>query len=455
MESSLKMQYVAVIGGSISGSEAAYILAEKGFGVVVFEMNDLPYGKIEDGLPNWHVSLRDKQEKNIDQKLDHPNISYLPNTKIGRDIEFNDLISQWGFTIIIFANGAWKDRVLPINGIDKFVNNGLVYQNALLYWFNHKHEENYNGNHYEIKDHTVVIGGGLSSLDVMKLGMIELVQKALKKEKGISVDMFTLEKKGIAKVLDELGLSKEDLNIHGLTLVYRRNATDMPLKAPKDKTEESISKAKEVSEKLLKKYAENFLFQFIPLSSPVDKIEEDGKLKGVVFQKNKMVDGKLIAIKEDTFVLDTPLLISSIGSLPETIAGLPYQYSMLEMVGENGCQVAGFSNVFAIGNAITGKGNIRESKKHGVIMTNRIIDDHLQKDDFLEEWLSVYNENIKEEVKGQIEDMTNDLLSKDALPEKIIQNILSKTKAIQEKLGYTTYKEWIKAKTPVRLENME
>jgi len=187
----------------------------------------------------------------------------------------------------------------------------------------------------------------------------------------------------------------------------------------------------------------------------VDKIEEDGKLKGVVFQKNKMVDGKLIAIKEDTFVLDTPLLISSIGSLPETIAGLPYQYSMLEMVGENGCRVAGFSNVFAIGNAITGKGNIRESKKHGVIMTNRIIDDHLQKDDFLEEWLSVYNENIKEEVKDQIEEMTNDLLTKDALPEKIIQNILRKTKAIEKKLGYTTYKEWIKAKTPVRLENMK
>ncbi len=56
-----KKHYIAVIGGSISGSEAANLLAKKGFRVVVFEMNKLPYGKIEDGLPNWHVKLRDRQ----------------------------------------------------------------------------------------------------------------------------------------------------------------------------------------------------------------------------------------------------------------------------------------------------------------------------------------------------------------------------------------------------------
>ena len=34
-----KKHYVAIIEGSISGSEAAKILAENGFRVVVFEMN--------------------------------------------------------------------------------------------------------------------------------------------------------------------------------------------------------------------------------------------------------------------------------------------------------------------------------------------------------------------------------------------------------------------------------
>ncbi len=217
MESNIIKNYVAVIGGSVSGSQAAYILAEKGYSVVVFEMNNLPYGKIEDGLPKWHVNLRDKQEENINQKLAHPNIYFVPKAKIGRDIEFDDLINEWGFSIIIFANGAWKDRALPIDGIDKFVNNGLVYQNTLLYWYNHKHEPDYKGIRFELKDKTIVIGGGLSSLDVMKLGMIELVQKALKKEKGIAIDMFTFEKKGIAKVLNEIGLRLKDLNLYGMT----------------------------------------------------------------------------------------------------------------------------------------------------------------------------------------------------------------------------------------------
>ncbi len=455
MENNFKKNYVAVIGGSVSGSQAANILAEKGYSVVVFEMNDLPYGKIEDGLPKWHVNLRDKQEKSIDQKLSHPNIYFVPRAKIGRDIEFEEILNDWGFSIIIFANGAWKDRALPIEGIDKFINNGLVYQNTLLYWYNHKHEPDYKGLKFELKDRSIVIGGGLSSLDVMKLGMIELVQNALKKEKGIDIDMFTFEKKGIAKVLNEIGLTLKDLNLYGMTLVYRRNATDMPLKSPKDNTEENINKAREVSDKLLKKYAENFLFHFIPLSSPIDKVEENGKLKGIVFQKNEIINGKLQTKKEDTFVLETPMLISSIGSLPEMINGLTYQNSLLKMVGKNGYQVDGFPNVFAIGNAVTGKGNIRESKKHGVLMTNKIIDDHMKTSDFFEEWLSVYNEGIEEDVMEQVCEIENEILAKDSMSDSVFQNISDRTKAYQEKVGYGNYQEWIRTKTPVRLENIE
>ena len=454
IEKSNKKHYIAIIGGSISGSEAALILAEKGYKVVVFEMNDLPYGKIEDGLPKWHINLRNKQEKNIDQKLDHQNIRYVPNVKIGKDIQFDDLVNNWGFTVIILANGAWKDRDLPIADINKFIDNGLVYQNPLLNWYNHKHESDYNGNIYKIVDGTVVIGGGLSSLDVMKLGMIELVQNTLKKEKGISIDLFELEKKGISKVLDEKHITFKDLNLKGMTLVYRREAKDMPLKSPRDESEESIEKAKEVSAKLLQKYVDNFMFEFIPLSSPIDKIEKNGVLKAIVFQKSKKENDKLIPIKDGLFELKTPLLISSIGSLPDKLVGLPYDGTNLKMKNANGYCVDGFSNVFAIGNAVTGRGNIQDSKKHGALMTNKIIDKHLQQNDFFEEWLINYNENLKSIVQEQIEEIESTIMSKKIMPDDVIQNILNKTKDFQEKTGYTTYKEWIKLKTPVRLEDM-
>ena len=71
-----RKHYVGVIGGSISGSEAANLLAEHGFRVVVFDMNKLPYGKIEDGLPSWHINLRNRQIKEIDKKLEHQNIRF-------------------------------------------------------------------------------------------------------------------------------------------------------------------------------------------------------------------------------------------------------------------------------------------------------------------------------------------------------------------------------------------
>ncbi len=454
IDNSSKKHYIAIIGGSISGSEAAFILAKKGHRVVVFEMNDLPYGKIEDGLPNWHINLRNKQEKNIDLKLNHSNVRYVPNVRIGDDLNFDDLVNNWGFTVVILANGAWKDRTLPISDIDKFIDYGLIYQNSLLHWFNHKHEPHYDGIQYEIKDGTVVIGGGLASLDVMKLGMIELVQKELFKQKGIDVDLFSFEKKGILKILEEKGVPFNELGLKGMKLVYRRTAYDMPLKEPRDDSEENIQKAREVSNRLLHKYATNFIFEFIPLSSPIEKIEKNGKLYAIVFQKNELVGNKIIPLKGETFTLNTPLLISSIGSLPDRINGLPYDGATLEMENRNGYIVKGFTNVFAIGNAVTGRGNIQESKAHGNMMTNKIIDHHLEKDDLFEEWLVNYNENLKSLVQEQIEQIDKEIRSKKIMPDEVIEGILDKTESLHKKIGYTSYEQWIKLKTPIRLEDM-
>ena len=69
---------VAIFGGAVSGSEAAFQLAERGIPSVVFDQNPLPYGKIEDGLPKWHVKLRDKEMQRINEKLSHPLVTFVP-----------------------------------------------------------------------------------------------------------------------------------------------------------------------------------------------------------------------------------------------------------------------------------------------------------------------------------------------------------------------------------------
>ncbi len=454
IDTSINKHYIAIIGGSISGSEAAFTLATKGFKVVIFEMNDLPYGKIEDGLPKWHVGLRDKQEKNIDQKLNHENILYIPNVKIGRDISFEDLVKNWGFTVIIIANGAWKDRDLLIKDINKFKGKELVYQNSLLYWYNHKHEPDYKGSSIEIKDGAIVVGGGLASLDVIKLGMIELVQDVLLSKKGILVDLFEFEKKGIAAILESNNTNLQELQIKGLSLVYRRAAKDMPLKSPKDDTTENVEKAKMVSEKLLQKYLDKYLFKFIPLSIPIDIIEKDGTLKALVLQKVTIENGKIISKPGDTLTVETPMIISSIGSLPEQIEGLHYEGSWLKMEGKGNYKVYGYNNVFAIGNAVTGRGNIQESKVHGKRMTEKIIDKHLLEDDLFEDWVENLNTDLCKRVDENVEAIEAFIKIQKIMPDRIVDNILRKTKELQDKVGYTTYTDWIKSKTPIRLENL-
>ena len=104
-------------------------------------------------------------------------------------------------------------------------------------------------------------------------------------KKGIEVDLFTLEKEGINVILEKLNINFKELEIGKATLIYRRTAKDMPLKSPKDKTKESIEIAKKVSEKLLNKYQEKYLFEFIPLCTPIDFVEKDNKLTEIIFQK--------------------------------------------------------------------------------------------------------------------------------------------------------------------------
>src|SRR5246500_4452883 len=135
--------FVAVIGGAISGSVAAEILADHGIRVAVFEQNARPYGKIEDGLPRWHVEQRKQEYARIDARLKKPNVYFVPSTKLGRDVSFEDLCNNFGFNAVILANGAWRDRDLGVPGADKYIDKGLVYQNPFIYWYNHKNEADY------------------------------------------------------------------------------------------------------------------------------------------------------------------------------------------------------------------------------------------------------------------------------------------------------------------------
>ncbi|MFQ5335631.1 MAG: FAD-dependent oxidoreductase, partial [Flavobacteriales bacterium] len=345
---------VALVGGAVSGAEAACQLAKRGIHVVLFEQNALPYGKIEDGLPKWHIKLRDKEERKIDEKLNNEYVHFAPCVKIGKDIEFRDLVNNWGFTVVLLATGAWRDRPLPIEGIDGYMGKGLCYQNPFFYWYNHKHEPDYKGPEIKIKDNAVIVGGGLASIDVAKAVMMELVEDALKK-RGIATNMFELERKGIDVILADNGLTLDDIGVKGCTLYYRRRAKDMPLTSMKTDTADLLEKAQNTRVKILEKAMQKFLFRTVECSAPVDAVTNKGKLSGIVFQKTRIEDGSVIPIKGSEFKVETDLVISSIGSIPEQIPGIPVKGQIFDLEDEHTCQIRGYDNVFALGNAVTGR----------------------------------------------------------------------------------------------------
>src|SRR5229473_816429 len=299
--------FVAIIGGAIAGPVCAEILADHGIRVAVIEQNRRPYGKIEDGLPRWHVEQRKQEYGRIDARLKKAGVYFIPSTKLGRDLDFQDLCNKWGFSAVILANGAWRDRDLGVPGADKFVDKGLIYQNPFIRWYNHKNEKAYTGPLYNVPDETLVVGGGLASIDVVKVVQLEIYERAMK-ARGIQTDMHELKKKGVPAVCEAHGIPPEDLGVKGCLLIYRRREQDMPLaQPPENATPEQIAKTEQIRQKMLHIAREKYLFLVHDRRLAARLILQDGRLAGLKMVETKIERRKAEPIPGSAYELRIPL----------------------------------------------------------------------------------------------------------------------------------------------------
>ncbi|MEO1227954.1 MAG: hypothetical protein AAFZ18_03540 [Myxococcota bacterium] len=363
---------VAVVGGAVAGAQVANILADGGARVVVFEQRARPFGKIEDGLPRWHSGLRNKEFERIQGLLDHERIWFVPMTEVGRDIDFSALVYDWGFSAVVLASGVWRDRPLPIPNADRFVGRGLIYQNPFIMAFNHAHDPGYAGPRYHVPDGAIVVGGGLASIDVVKVLMLENVRSKLA-ERGIEVDLEEMEKAGIPKTCAAHGLAFEELGLRGATLVYRRRAADMPVaSAPEGADAEGLAKVRASREKILARAQSKFLFRFEALASPEEGLVESGRLVGLRLRRMAASDEGKLTKTDETFDLRGSAVVSSIGSIPEPIPGVAMRGELIAFLdGELG-RIEGLPTVFSAGNVVTGKGNIIASRRHAKVVGEQV-----------------------------------------------------------------------------------
>ena len=259
---------MAVVGAATAGSEIARILAERGALVIVFEQNPRPYGKIEDGLPRWHVKQRKDEYEEINKRLDHPNIEYVPMTRMGRELDFDELRTAMGTQR--HRADAWRvaDRAFPVEGADHFIDSGLVYQNKLIYWFNHYLEKNLqrpalrsDSRRDRRRRRTRVDRRGQSAANRDDARGAEGARhrgrharaRARRNRAGAECD----------------GLKYGDLGVAPCKLYYRRRVLDMPLSdIPPDAPAKRADALKMARAKILEKAQRKFLFEFQELRAP-------------------------------------------------------------------------------------------------------------------------------------------------------------------------------------------
>ncbi len=365
------MKVVLIIGGAVSGSTAAKKLIDAGIRSVVIEQNKMPYGKIEDGLPRWHDKQRSGEYDKIDEIISNNLVDYVPLTKLGKDISFEEVLDI-GWSCVYFANGAWKDRPFPIDKIENFGN--FHYQNPYVYWFNHYHEKDYKGKQVNVVDNALVIGGGLASIDVCKITQLELVKQKVE-SKIKNFDIVEMEHKGIPKYLSENNINYKDLGIVGTRLIYRRNIDNMPITTIPDGLEKDvIEKRKIARRKVLINMQDKYLFDVLECTQPTDIVVEDEKLVGLKTISNEVLNGKLVPIENSEKIIYADIFISSIGSLPEPIEGVPMNGSTYDIVDQESGKFNDYEKLHGMGNAITGQGNIKASRVSAKTVSDLTID---------------------------------------------------------------------------------
>ncbi|GIS69622.1 MAG: hypothetical protein CM1200mP9_04430 [Gammaproteobacteria bacterium] len=164
---------------------------------------------------------------------------------------FFTLSNNAGLSAFILAHGAWLDRPLPIEGADRFIGNGLSYQNPFVYWFNHYEESGFSGEDFPIHDDAIVIGGGLASIDVCKILNLELYTRALR-DRGITADVEEMELRGIPEQSRPTGIAGRfcDTRLHAFLSSWQRR---MPLENISNPTAQRMEKLRGTRAKIMDK----------------------------------------------------------------------------------------------------------------------------------------------------------------------------------------------------------
>jgi hypothetical protein len=270
------------------------------------------------------------------------------------------------------------------------------------------------------------------------------------KARGIASDMLALEREGIEPVLAASGLKYGDLGVAPCKLYYRRRVLDMPLSdIPPDAPAKRADALRSARAKILDKAQRKFLFEFQELRAPSGVIADNGVMVGVNFSRTEVADGQVRIVQEGAETARAPMTISSIGSIPEPIPGIPQKGETYTYVDQKiGLLMEGQTAVFAAGNVLTGKGNIKDSLDSGTEIGTRVAEAYLG---LSGEELKIA-EGARKEAAESGEKIADAVSMRQKIAPEGVASLLDRVRKQQRAVGYEgNYRAWIAKVTPADL----
>jgi len=147
--------------------------------------------------------------------------------------------------------------------------------------------------------------------------------------------------------------------------------------------------------------------------------------------------------------LRAPLVVSSIGSVPEPMEGVEQDGHLYRWADPDLGRLGGYESVFSTGNVVTGKGNIVASRKHSVRVTTHVIEQYLGLGNGRHEGEETLLAEVTADADAAGKALMASLRGRPPLEPEAVDAVLARIRARSDAVGYTSsYREWLAHVTP-------
>jgi len=379
IESRPKIYKIVIIGAGPAGyfTAQAFQKAQRvglSFAIDMIERLPTPWGLVRSGVAPDHPKI--KTVSRVFEKIaKEPNFRLFANVELGKDVSLKDLRDQ--YDVVVLATGASQGRKLGIPGEE--LKNSLSAA-EFVPWYN-AHLDFVDVEVDLSCDTAVVIGAGNVAMDVARilaidpteLDQTDVAEHALVKLKQSNIrTVIICGRRGpehaaftTPELRDLPKLENTDVYIDSKQIEEAIKHIEEMDEVEKD-LRSNIEAMKAIAEHEKKGVARKLEIKF--LSTPIE-IKGDGKVEEIVFQKNKVENGKAVSAN-DTFSIKTGLVITAIGYDSVGYPGITIESGRVS-------NIAGHVeyNVYAVGWAKRGPtGVIGTNKSDSTDVVDLIID---------------------------------------------------------------------------------